>query len=73
MIANLPTWIVNIFCRGGFQHRECFSSEQNARNAARLAKQLEFVIDVEIARFGQAGAFCRPEAFSFTHRRRGRR
>ena len=48
MIANLPTWIVNIFCRGGFQHRESFASESGARVVARLAKQLEFVIDVEI-------------------------
>jgi hypothetical protein len=48
MIANLPTWIVNIFCRGGFQHRESFVAESGARDAVRLAKQLEFVIDVEI-------------------------
>jgi hypothetical protein len=53
MIATLPTWIVNIFCRGGFQCRERFASEQGARNAARLAKQLEFVMDVEIVSPGQ--------------------
>jgi hypothetical protein len=48
MIATLPTWIVNILCRGGFQYREFFASEQGAKNAARLAKHLEFVVDVEI-------------------------
>jgi hypothetical protein len=71
MIANLPTWIVNIFCRGGFQHCESFNSEQGARNAARLAKQLEFVIDVEIVPPGQMGAYSRPFVFSFTRREPG--
>jgi hypothetical protein len=66
MIANLPTWIVNISCRGGFQHRECFFSGQDAEDGAQLANQIEFVTDVEIVPPGQAGVCCRLRAFSLT-------
>ena len=72
MMATLPGWIVNIYCRGGFHDREAFASEADARDAARLARQLEFVIDVEIFPPGHAEAYCRPGMFACASHRRQR-